>query len=308
MKPIILFLLAFFSISSFSQILVTRDTLLMGSKFQISVVDDKETNAHSKINLAIAEIVRLEEMLSTYKSTSEVSLINQNAGIQPVKVSEELIFLTKIANHFSELTNGAFDISIASMDKIWRFDGTMDTLPTSQEIEFAKRNVNFKNIIIDSKNQTIFLKNKGMKITFDSIGKSFAADNALAILKNLGVQSAMVNAAGDITVMGNPPHQKTWNIGVQHPEKKNQIKKIVRLNSGAVTTSGDYQKYAYINGTRYSHIIDARTGYPTRLWKSITNVGENATICNALSTSCMLLTKKEQKQLLKKVKGFRIIR
>lgn len=308
MKQTFLFIILLISQQLISQILVVRDTILMGSRFQISVVDTNEKNANKNIDFAIEEIVRLEEKISTFKPDSEISNINKNAGIQAVKVSKELIELAKIAEHFSVLTNGAFDISIASMDKIWLFDGSMETLPLPTDIEKAIENVNYRNIVVDTKNQTIFFKNKNMKITFDSIGKSYAADKAIEILKNKNVTAAMVNAAGDIALYGNPPNQKSWNIGIQHPKNKNRLKKILKLNSGAVTTSGDYQKYAYINGTRYSHIIDAKTGYPANLWKTITIVGENATIANALSTSCMLLNRRQQKELLKNFKDYKIIR
>ena len=149
-----------------AQVIGVRDTILMGSRFQITLIDKDIQSAEKNINKVIDEIVRIEKLISDWIPSSQVSQINQNAGIKPIKVDKEMIDLTKRAIYFSELSDGAFDISFAAMDKIWKFDGSMDQLPKEETIKKAIEKINYKNIIIDDENSTIFLKERGMKIGF----------------------------------------------------------------------------------------------------------------------------------------------
>lgn len=275
-----------------------RDTILMGSPFRITIVETSKEKANQYINKAIDEIVRIENIISEWQPHTKVSEINRQAGIKPVKVPIELIELTKTALHFSKLTNGAFDISVISMDKIWKFDGTMSQLPTPKQIKNAKRLVGYKNIIINEQNQTIFLKQKGMKIGFGSIGKGYAADRARNVLQKLGVASGIVDASGDMALFGEQENGKPWRIGINHPTNETGLADIISLKNASVTTSGDYEKYAFINGVRYGHIINPATGYPSQGIVSVSIIGENATIANGLSTSIMVLGVKKGQKLL----------
>jgi thiamine biosynthesis lipoprotein len=234
----------------------------MGSRFDISVVANDTLKASYYINLAVEEITRIEKLISSWDPNSQTSEIIRNAGIQPVKVDKELFDLIERAIAISKLTDGAFDISYASMDKIWKFDGSMKTMPSSKTIAESVAKVGYNNIILDKENQTVFLKLKGMKIGFGAIGKGYAADKAKALLISEGVVAGIINASGDMNTWGKQPNGDDWKVAITNPLNKNNAFALLPISNIAVVTSGDYEKYVNFNGKRYSHIIDPRTGYP----------------------------------------------
>lgn len=283
----------------YSQTLCKRNAVLMGSEFYFTIVAKDSLSAENYIDQAIAEIARIEELISDWKSTSQVSEVNQNAGIRPVKVDPEGFQLTQRAIEFSKITNGAFDISFAAMDKIWKFDGSMTAIPDEVTISKAIEKIGYQNIILDSVEMTVFLKLPGMKIGFGATGKSYAADQAKALMIAQNVEAGIINASGDIATWGNQPNGIPWKIGINHPFKAYKSADVLEIN-GAIVTSGDYQKYAEINGKRYSHIINPTTGMPSTELTSVTVIGENAETANALSTAIMVVGKKKGLLLLKK--------
>lgn len=300
-KILLLFLILFaFSDNSFAQIAIKRNTVLMGSRFDITIVAEDTLTANQHIDEVIGEIKRIEELISDWKPVSQISEVNRNAGIQPVKVDREVFDLAKRAIYFSEITDGAFDISFAAMDKIWRFDGSMDTLPDAKTIQKAIAKIGYQNIILDSKSSTIFLKLPGMKIGFGATGKGYAADRGRELMLSKGVKAGIVNASGDMAVWGNQPDGGPWKVGVTNPFKLHKVTEVLLLKSGAVTTSGDYQKYIEIDDVRYSHIINPKTGMPATGLTSVTVIGPNAEMANGFSTSIMVLGQKEGLLLLEK--------
>lgn len=288
------------SSSIFAQIERSRLVTLMGSKFEITLVDKDSLSAEKNIDKSIDEIRRIENLISEWKPETQISEVNRNAGIKPVKVDPEVFALTEKGIFFSKLTDGAFDISIVAMDKIWKFDDSMNELPSEESIKNSVKNVGYQNIILDKINSTIFLKNKGMKIGFGSIGKGYAADKTRELMKSFGVKAGIINASGDISTWGIQPDGKPWAIGINNPFKDDKIAAVLFLNENAVTTSGSYEKYAEIHGKRYSHIMNPKTGYPSTGLTSVTVVGPNATMANGFSTSIMVLGKKEGLKLIKK--------
>ncbi len=293
------FLIVLIFCNANAQIAVKRDTVLMGSKFDITIVADDSIAAVKNINLVIDEIVRIEELISEWKPSSQVSEINRNAGIKPVKVDKELFDLTKRALFFSEITNGAFDISIAAMDKIWRFDDSMQELPSQETLLKAIEKVGYQNIELNEIESSIFLKLPGMKIGFGATGKGYAADRGKHIMQQLQVKSGIVNASGDMAIWGVQPNNKPWRIGIANPFNPYKSLQILGVNNAAITTSGDYQKYVEFNDKRYSHIINPKTGMPASGLISVTVIGENAETANGLSTSIMVLGYKKGLELLK---------
>ncbi|WP_281632910.1 FAD:protein FMN transferase [Flavobacterium luteolum] len=287
-------------VSAHSQVLRKRTTLLMGGRFDISIVDKDSLSAEKNIDEVIAEITRIEYLISDWKPTSQVSEVNQNAGIKPVKVDREVFELTKRAIKFSEITNGGFDISFAAMDRIWKFDGSMTEMPSAEAIKKSVEKVGYKNIILDSTESTIFLKLKGMKIGFGALGEGYATDKCRAIMIAKGVQAGIINGSGDMSTWGKQPNGKDWKIGITNPFKPEKILAAVPLIDGAVTTSGSYEKFVVFNGKRYSHIINPATGYPATGLCSVTVFGPNAETANGLSTSMMILGQKEGLLLLQK--------
>jgi len=262
---------------------------LMGSRFDISVVAASPADGEKYIDLAVAEISRIEKLISSWDANSETSEINRNAGLKPVKVSSELYDLIKRAIQISKITDSAFDISYASMDKIWKFDGTMTEMPTEEEIKNSVQKVGFENIILDEKNQTVFLKLEGMKIGFGAIGKGFAADKAKNLLQDLGVKAGLMNASGDLNCWGKQPDGSSWKVGITNPLNKNKIFSWFDMDDQAVVTSGNYEKYVEFNGKRYSHIIDPRTGYPATGIISVSVFAPKAELADALATSIFVM-------------------
>lgn len=295
---VFIFLIQF--VQAQQQVMVERPVILMGSVFQITIVAEDSTRANQFIDMTIAEMTRIENLISEWQPHTQISQVNHNAGIKAIEVDREVFDLTKRAIAYSEMTNGAFDISIAAMDRIWLFDGTMDSIPSPQAIKKSIAKVNYKDIILDSTNSTIFLKNKGMKIGFGSIGKGYAADKGRQLMIRNNVKAGIVNASGDIATWGLQPNKKPWLIGINNPFKKNEIIKILKLKYDAVATSGSYEKYVEIDNVRYSHIINPTTGYPATGLTSVTIYGPSAEFANALSTSIMVLGEKEGKKLAKK--------
>jgi thiamine biosynthesis lipoprotein len=271
----------------------------MGSRFQITLVDKDSISAEQNIDKAIAEITRIENLISEWRPETQISQVNQNAGIKPIKVDKEVFDLTKKGIYFSKLTDGAFDISIVAMDKIWKFDDSMDELPSEQAIKESVRHVGYQNIILDSTNSTIFLKTPGMKIGFGSIGKGYAADKTRDLMKSMGVKAGIIDASGDISTWGTQPDGKPWAIGINNPFNNHKMAAVLYFKENAVTTSGSYEKYAEIHGKRYSHIMNPKTGYPSTGLTSVTITGPNATMANGFSTSIMVLGEKEGLKLLK---------
>lgn len=288
-------------------ILLKKRANLMGSVFEISLVGTDSASLAYQIQLVIDEIERIENLISEWRPNTQISEVNRNAGIRPVKVDREVFELTRRAISYSILSDGAFDISVAALDKIWRFDGNMDALPSDAAVQNSVTKVGFEKIELDSIASTIFLKQSGMKIGFGSIGKAYAADRGRHILQEMGVKGGLINASGDIALWGKPPGKKSWSIGISDPEKPYKITRKLRMKEGAVATSGNYQKYVMFNGVRYSHIINPRTGYPATELASVTVIGPMAEFANALSTSVMVLGVKKGLKLMERYPQYRFV-
>lgn len=268
-----------------------RTLKLMGSRFDITVVANDSIKANKYIDTAVVEISRIENLISSWDYNSQTSEINRNAGIKPVKVDKELFDLIERAIGISKLTDGAFDISYASMDRIWKFDGSMTKMPSKEEIIASVEKVGYQNIVLYKKNSTVFLKLEGMKIGFGAIGKGYAADKAKTLLISKGVSSGIINASGDMNTWGKQPNGNEWKVAITNPMDKNKVFALLPITNGAVVTSGNYEKYVNFNGKRYTHIIDPRTGYPSTGIISVTVFAPKAELADALATSVFVMGK-----------------
>jgi len=262
----------------------------MGNRFTISVVDDDAKWAEKQIDEAIAEVSRIEKLLTTFNNDSQTNQINKNAGIRPVKVDKEVLDIIQRSLRISALTDGAFDISYGSFDKrFWNFDKEMISLPDAKEAKESVKLINYQNIILDAQNLTVFLKEKGMRIGFGGIGKGYAAERAKQLLIKNGVKSGIVNAAGDLTTWGNQPNGKPWTIAIADPNAQNKAFSYINISDVAVATSGNYEKFAIIDGKKYSHTIDPKTGFPVAGIKSVTIICPNAELADAMATPITVL-------------------
>jgi thiamine biosynthesis lipoprotein len=272
-----------------AQQIYNRTMKLMGSRFDISVVATDVVKANAYIDTAADEITRIEKIISSWDPASQTSEINRNAGIKPIRVSAELFQLIERSIAISRLTDGAFDITYASMDKIWKFDGSMKNFPSEQEVAKSVARVGYEKIILDPENYSVFLPEEGMKIGFGAIGKGYAADKAKDLLIHNGVIAGIINASGDMNTWGKQPSGEDWKVAITNPLNKDQAFALVPITHGAVVTSGNYEKFVVFDAIRYSHIIDPRTGYPTHGIVSATVFAPSAELADALATSVFVM-------------------
>lgn len=301
-KAFILLLLLLPRLASAQQRAYERELLLMGTAFQISVVSDNEKRASTAIDAAIAEIQRIEGLISGWKETSETSEINRNAGIKPVIVSPELFQLIERSIKVSDLTEGAFDITFAGMGDLYSFDKTEHLLPNDSTVKKHLDNVGYQHIMLDKRNSSVYLQKKGMKIGFGAIGKGYAANKAKQLLIKLGFENGVVNAAGDLNAWGSNII-KPWSIGIADPENHDNIIASLEATNQSIVTSGNYEKYFTHEGKRYSHIINPRTGYPATGLKSVTIIAPDAELADALATSVFVMGRQSGLEMIEQLKG-----
>lgn len=268
-----------------------RTLSLMGSHFDITVVANDSVMANGYIDMAIQEISRIEHLISSWDATSQTSAINRNAGVIPTPIDAELFSLIERCIRLSKLTDGAFDISYASMDQIWIFDGSMLSMPSDETIQSSVEKVGYQNILLDSEASTVFLSLKGMKIGFGAIGKGYAADKAKDLLLAKGVTAGIINASGDMNTWGKQPNGMEWKVAITNPMDKSKAFALLPITNGAVVTSGNYEKRVTFNGVTYSHIIDPRTGYPATGLLSVTVFAPKAELADALATAVFVMGK-----------------
>jgi thiamine biosynthesis lipoprotein len=267
-----------------------RTERLMGNSFEITVVGDEEGWALQKIDRAITEIRRIEKLLTTFDETSQANQINKYAGIRAVEVDREVFELIRRSIKISEITDGAFDITYGSVDKrLWNFDASMTALPDPATAKSMVRLINYRNIILNTGNSTVLLKEKGMRIGFGGIGKGYAAEMAKALLKREGVRSGIVNASGDLAAWGTQADGRPWTIGIASPDNAHLPFSYMNISDMAVATSGNYEKYVTIDGKKYSHTINPKTGLPVTGIKSVTIISPNAEVADAMATPVTIM-------------------
>lgn len=279
----------------------------MGCRYEITVIAASEAEGNKFIDIAAKEVTRIEKLISEWDSTTQISHVNFYAGIRPVKVDKEVFDLIVRSNKISELTDGAFDVSWAGMNQIWKFDGSMKRLPTQEEVAEAASKVGFKNIILNEKDTTVFLKIKGMRLGFGGIGKGYGADKGAALLKSMGVAGGIMNASGDITAWGAQPDGKPWMIGITNPYNKEKVFSWFPFNGKSIGTSGNYENFVEFDGVRYTHIIDPRTGWPVHGISSVTIFGPNAELSTALTKAIFVMGREVGINLLKQIKGIEFV-
>ncbi|MGB5555466.1 MAG: FAD:protein FMN transferase [Flavobacteriaceae bacterium] len=295
MKVLVPLLFCFLVFSGMAQerkyVTVKRTVKLMGAPFDITVVAPNEELGYINIEEAIAEISRIEKKISSWQPDSETSLINANAGIKPVKVSYEVFKLIERSIKISELTDGAFDISFASLDQVWKFDGTMQYKPSAADIKKSILKVGYGNIILDEEALTVFLKLKGMKISFEAIGIGYAVDKAKELLVSRQVVGGVINASGDLTTWGTKVSGEKWLLGIANPLNKGKIFTWMPILESSVATSGNLDQFVEFKGEKFSHIIDPRTGYPSKGVSTVHVFAKSAELCDALATAIFVLGK-----------------
>jgi thiamine biosynthesis lipoprotein len=286
-----------------SQILSKSVLKLMGNRFEFTVIAENKEIGNQAIEQAIAEVKRIEELLSTFKKSSQANEINDQAGIRPVKIDREVLQLISRANKISTITDGAFDITYGSIDKsLWNFDLKMTSLPDQETALKTVDLINYRHVLINDEECTVMLKNKGMRIGFGGIGKGYAADKAKQILQNLGIKSGIVNAAGDLITWGEQLNGSAWTIGIADPDQSGRPFSSLNISNMAIATSGNYEKFVIIDGKRYSHTIDPKTGLPVSGIKSVSIICPSAELADALATPVVVMGVKVGLNLINQLK------
>ena len=237
----------------------------MGTGFSIIAYGEDRGRLESIVSEGLEEARRLDEMLSNYKPDSEWSLVNREAANGPVHITAELFQLLTACVEYSKESEGAFDISVGPLMKVWGFYKGTGHLPHRAEVWGAMNLVGYQNIILDSAHQTVRFAKKGVELDPGGIGKGYAVDRIAQILKDNGVQRALISGGGSsIYAIGAPPNEKGWKIDIKNPRKTSESVETVYLKDESMSTSGNYEKFFYAEGKMYSHIMDPRTGYPAQ--------------------------------------------
>lgn len=285
---------------------VQKTEPIMGTDVTITVVAKSEAEGAVAIDAAMAEVRRFDRMMSLYKDDSEITRVNLAAGKHPVTVSPEMIEAVEAAARVSGLTHGAFDVTIGPLVVLWQMRLKEGKVPSDREIENIRPLVNYRNIIIDKKASTIFLKRPGMIMDLGGM-KGYIADRVKDLIKERGIDNAVIALAGDIWVLGRREDGKPWRIGVQHPREPEQTLAVLDLSDKYISTSGDYERYKIVEKKRYHHIIDPRTGKPSTGVISATLIGDQGALIDPLSKAPFILGPEEGLKIVKKAGAEAII-
>jgi thiamine biosynthesis lipoprotein len=259
---------------------------IMGTRITVELWADDAAQGNAAIDAVLAEMRRIDAAMSTYKPTSELSLVNEQAASGPVKISAELFDLLATSLEYSRITDGAFDITYASVG--YMYDFRKQVRPSGEQIEAALPGINYRHLVLDAKNRTVRFARPGVRIDLGGIGKGHAVDRGIAVLRARGIEHALVTAGGDSRIIGDR-FGKPWVVGIRHPDRKEEVIARIPLEDAAISTSGDYERYFDDGGVRYHHIIDPHTGDSARKVRSATIISSSATRTDGLSKTAFVL-------------------
>jgi len=286
---IVLFLIGFFS-SDEEVKTIKRTKILLGTVVEILVRDSEDQKAEDAITKAFAEVKRIDDLFTTYNEASSVWKIN-NSTDTIIFIDSEIYNLMVLCDSITKLSSGSFDVSLDNLTKAWGFYTDDPQLPTKAEIDYALLNSGWQNIILLGDNKTI--KKGKVEFNFGAVAKGYAVDKAINVLKKLGINEALINAGGEISVIGNGSI-----VGVQHPRETNSIIKKIKLDGFTVATSGDYEQYFAVDGNRYHHMLDPKTGYPSKGLQSVTIIHKSNILADALATAVFVMGKENGMKLI----------
>ena len=297
-------LFTLYGCSSQKENIYRKSKILMDTLVTITVVSSSKDSAEKAIDTAFSEIEKLEKLFDFFSPDSEISLINKNAGISEVKVSQDTLDILDKALYVSEKTEGAFDATIGAVITLYDFYKKVN--PEDSSIKKNLSLVNYRYLTIDRNKSTAFLKKRGMYIDLGGISKGYAADNAVETLKRNRIHSGLVSVAGDIKAFGLKPDGKPWKIGIRNPRAKGQeddIMATIELTDMAISTSGDYERSFINDGKRYHHLLNPRTGYPAEGCQSVSIITKEGAFTDAFATGIFILGPEEGIKTLEKM-GF----
>ncbi len=266
--------------------IIEQETISMGTDIHISIASEHREEAGLAIQQAFAEIDRIDDLMTDWRSVGDIYRINKSAGMLAVRVSDEVIQLIRAAHNISVATDGLFDISYKPAGALWNFTSDVPVIPSTDRIVQAVSYINYQDILIEG--QTVLLAWPQMKIGLGGIAKGYAVDRAVEIIKKHGFENFVVNAGGDLFVHGNK-ESPLWRVAIKHPRQADSFIAELPVKNYAVVSSGDYERFFIKEGKRYCHIINPKTGYPGTLCQSVTIMAVQAQQADALATAVFLL-------------------
>jgi thiamine biosynthesis lipoprotein len=283
-----------------------KQSFLMGTRGTITIYGLADEEAGTAAAEAFSEMHRIESVMSTWKEDSEISRLNRDGQNQPFKVSKELFLLINKIIQYSRDTGGAFDVTARPVVRLWGFQGGEPKLPTDQELFDAIRKMGWRKIVLDAADTSVTLHG-GATIDLAGIGKGYAVDRCVAVLKEHGVESGLVDLGGNMFAIGTPPGREAWSIGIRDPEDSGGVVGKLLIRDEAVATSGNYENFVTIEGKKYGHIVDPRTGRTVDHVLGVTVITRTATESDALSTALFVLGHEESMNLSETFPGIRAV-
>ncbi len=278
-----------------------RTEAIMGTRVYVELWADDPVKGDEAMEAVMTEMRRIDDLMSHYKPESQLSQINQRANSEPVQVDKELFDLIKLSTYYSQITDGAFDITYASVGYL--YDYRKHIHPTETQIQAALPAVNWRNMLLDEAHHTVRFEHPGMRIDLGGIGKGYAVDRCTEILKARGIEHAIVTAGGDSRLIGD--HMgRPWVIAIQHPDNPQKVVTRIPVSDTAVSTSGDYERYFDENGVRYHHIIDPRTGHSASMVRSATILAPTATQTDGMSKTAFVLGAERTLEIINRMPDF----
>ncbi len=286
---------------------ITRKATVMGTNLEVTFAGIDEARADKAFSVIVAEFKRIENELSEWRGDTYVIKINKNAGKAPVAVPDELFMIINAAQTISRLTDGAFDITWASMWGLWDFTPGSQKVPEAKEVQKRLKKVDYREVSIDKGKKTVYLKKPGTAIGLGGIAKGYAVDSAMSLIDKMGIKNIIIKAGGDMRVQGTADGKHLWRIGIRHPRKKDKLLASLPLKDISISTSGDYEHFFIKDGVLYHHIINPRTGYPARGCRSVTILGPDTMTTDALSTAVFVMGPEKGLALVEKLAGIETI-
>jgi len=282
----------------------TQEQSIMGTNIRVELWSENKVAGELALSSVIAEMHRIDELMSPYKKRSELFLINNDAAKSPLAITSELYLVIDKSLDISRLTQGSFDISFASIGFLYDYRNKVK--PKAEAINKQLAAINYKNIHLDEQRQTIYFSHPNIKIDLGGIAKGYAVDNCIELLRNQGIKHALVTAGGDTKLLGDR-HGRPWVVGIRDPRNENKQAVKLPLENEALSTSGDYERYFEQDGVRYHHIINPKTGYSITGVQSVSITGPQSIITDALSTSVFVLGVKKGLTLINTLDGYSAI-
>lgn len=285
---------------------VVKETFLMGTVIQLKVYG---VNAEEASEKALKRISEIENKMSVNIKTSEISKLNDKAGVSGEKLSSDTYSVIAKSVQYSKLTEGALDATIEPIVKLWGIGTDKERVPTKKEIDEKLKLVNYNDIILDEKNSTVQLKKTEQAIDLGAIAKGYTADEIKKILLDNKISSAIINLGGNVFALGKKLDGTSWNIGIQNPlSTRGEYLGTVSVNDKSIVTSGNYERFFIVDGKRYHHIFDPKTGYPSEKGLiSATIISDKSIDGDALSTSTYILGLEKGLKLVESIKGVEAI-